>query len=414
MKKYFKRLLASIGRMLARLFNVGIPLKVVLILVLLVGGLAVGLTYSGMMKKVGGKDDYAEAMRYIEIKDAVADNYIDAADREKMGQSAAAAMVSGLGDKWSYYMTPDEYKSYKLSSANEYSGIGMSIAKEENGSFRVVSVNAGSAAAEAGVSAGMIITDVDGESLRGMSEDEVRTLIRSKLNSKFQLEINNQYNLDVDCTNFNSNAVLSRLEKTGAVYVQVKNFEAGSGQAAVDAIEYFMAQGADSCVLDLRNNAGGLSEEVRILLDYLLPEGRLFSEVSKDGSAEVSNSDGMWIQFPMVVLINGGTFRESELCAAVLKEYRRATLMGESTSGSTRSQETIPLADGSAIRLSTRSYLTPNGTDISKVGGVVPDMIVFNSDESATGTTEGTTGGDSGTASISADEQLMTALKYLS
>ena len=88
--------------------------------------------------------------------------------------------------------------------------------------------------------------------------------------------------------------------------------------------------------------------------------------------------------------------------------------MGESSSGSTRSQETIPLADGSAIRLSTRSYLTANGTDISKVGGVVPDMIVFNSDESATGTTEGTTGGEAGTASISADDQLMAALKYLS
>ena len=294
MKKYFKRLLASIGRMLARLFNVGIPLKVVLILVLLVGGLAVGLTYSGMMKKVGGKDDYAEAMRYIEIKDAVADNYIDAADREKMGQSAAAAMVSGLGDKWSYYMTPDEYKSYKLSSANEYSGIGMSIAKEENGSFRVVSVNAGSAAAEAGVSAGMIITDVDGESLRGMSEDEVRTLIRSKLNSKFTLGVQGG-ELTVDCKRTHQSAVNYRKEKTDAGYVQIYNFEAGS-----------------------------------------------------------------------------------------------------------------------AIRLSTKSYLTPNHVDISANGGVVPEMIIYNSDPSTAGTTLGTTGGAQGTASTSNDEQLMAALTFLS
>ena len=312
-------------------------------------------------------------------------------------------------------MTADEYRTYQLSSSNDYSDIGMSLVKDEAlGGFQVIAIYPGSPAAWAGVTQGMLITAVDGQKVASFSTDQVRTLIRSKLNSKFQLEINNQYNVEVDCANFNADAVVARLEKTGAAYIQIKNFEAGSGQAAVDAIEYFMAQGADSCVLDLRNNAGGLADEVAVLLDYLLPEGRMFSEVSKDGSAVASDSDGMWIQFPMVVLINGGTFRESELCAAVLKEYQRAVLMGESTSGSTRSQETIPLADGSAIRLSTRSYLTPNGTDISKVGGVVPDMIVFNSDESATGTTEGTTGGEAGTASTSADEQLMAALKYLS
>ena len=88
--------------------------------------------------------------------------------------------------------------------------------------------------------------------------------------------------------------------------------------------------------------------------------------------------------------------------------------MGEPTTGKTRTQETIVLSDGSAIRLSTHSYLTANGVDIAKNGGVVPDMIVYNSDESATGTTEGTTGGEDGTASISADDQLMAALRYVS
>ena len=144
------------------------------------------------------------------------------------------------------------------------------------------------------------------------------------------------------------------------------------------------------------------------------PSGRIFSEVGKDGKEIVTTSDGMCIQFPMAVLINTGTFREAELCAAVLKEFQWATVVGVPTTGNTRSQETIELADGSAIRLSTRSYLTPNGVDISGAGGVVPDMIVYNSDESATGTTEGTTGGEDGTASVSADDQLMAALRYLS
>jgi carboxyl-terminal processing protease len=414
MKNLFKRFLGGIGRFFYRLFNVGIPLKVVLILLVLVGGLAVGLTYSKMMKKVGGKEDYDEAMRYIEIKDAVQDHYIDEVDRSRMGQSAAAAMISGLGDKWSYFMTPDEYKSYKLSSANEYSGIGMSISKEENGYFRVISVNAGSAAADAGVAAGMILNSVDGESIRNLSEDQARTLIRSKLNGKFTLGVSGGEELTVDCTRTHQSAVNYRKEKTDAGYVQIYNFEAGSAQEAIDAIEALLEQNIVALCIDLRGNPGGLASETQKLLDYLLPSGTLFYTADRKGNEEEARSDSMCIQLPMVVLINGETYAEAEVFAACMQEYQWATLFGETTTGSTRDQETVELSDGSAIRLSTKSYLTPNRVDISTQGGVVPDMILYNSDPNTAGTTQGTTGGEQGTASVSNDDQLMSALTFLS
>ncbi len=414
MKKYFKRFLASLGALIGRLFNIGIPLKVVLLLVLLVGGVAVGLTYSKMMKKVGGKADFEEAMRYIEIKDVVSENYIDETDRTRMGQSAASAMVSGLGDKWSYYMSPDEYRSYKLSSANEYSGIGMSISKEESGYFRVISVNAGSAAAEAGVSAGMIINSVDGENIRDLSEDEARTLIRSKLNSKFTLGISGGTELTVDCKRTHQSAVNYRKEKTDAGYVQIYNFEAGSAQESIDAIEALLEQNIVALCIDLRGNPGGLASEIEALLDYLLPAGTVFYTTDRQGHEKAASSDSMCIQLPMVVLINGETYAEAEVFAAAMQEYQWATLFGETTTGSTRDQETIELSDGSAIRLSTKSYLTPNRVDISTNGGVVPEMIIYNSDPNSAGTTLGTTGGAQGTASVSNDEQLMAALTFLS
>lgn len=414
MSKLFKRMLSSLGRALSRLFNIGIPLKVMLILLILVGGLAVGLTYSKMMKKVGGKEDFDEAMRYIEIKDAISDHYIDETDRAKMGQSAAAAMVAGLGDKWSYFMTPDEYASYKLSSANEYSGIGMSLSKEESGYFRVISVNAGSSAAEAGVSAGMILTSVDGQNIRYMSEDEARTLIRSRLNTKFTLGVSGGNELTVDCKKSHQSAVVYRKEKTDAGYVQILNFEAGSAQEAKAAIEKLLEQNIVALCIDLRGNPGGLANEAKELLDYLLPSGTLFYTVDRNGKETAAISDGMCIQLPTVLLINGETYAEAEVFAAAMQEYQWATLFGESSSGSTRDQETIELSDGSAIRLSTKSYLTPNRVDISVRGGVVPDMIIYNSDPNSAGTTLGTTGGQQGTASVSNDEQLMAALTYLS
>ena len=416
MSNLFRRFFRRIGRFISGFFRIGIQLRVVVLLLVLCCGAVYALTYTRMIRQVGGKDDYDEAMRYVEIKSLLDDSFIDPVDRRAMGDSAAAAMVAGLGDAWSYYMTADEFRTYQLSSSNDYSDIGMSFVKDDTtGGFQVISVYPGSPAAWAGLGAGMVITGVDGQSISGLTVDEMRTLIRTKLNTKFILEVSGGTgSIEVDCTNANANAVTYRMEKTGAGYIQITNFEAGSGEAAVSAVESLMGQGAVAFVLDLRNNPGGLTTEVATLLDYLLPGGTLFSEVSKNGEQKVTESDVMCIQFPMVVLVNSGTFREAELCAAVLQEYQWATIMGEATTGNTRSQETIVLSDGSAIRLSTHSYLTPKGVDISKNGGVVPDSIVFNSDESATGTTQGTTGGEDGTASTSADEQLMAALRLLS
>lgn len=409
------RILIGIGRLISAFFNIRIKLKyVILVLILLVGG-SVFYTRKTMIENVGGKDNYNEAMRYIEIKDVIQNKFIDEVDRESLGDSAAAAMVSGLNDRWSYFMSSNEYQTYQLYSTTEYENIGMSIKEYDGGGFQVISVNTSSPAAWAGLSSGMVITSVDGVDIRKNTLDEVRTLIRSKLNGKFSLGIGNGKTvIDVDCTGTYVSAVHSRLEKTQAGYVQILNFEAGSGQDAIDAIESLMNQGAIALVIDLRNNAGGLVSEVTTFLDYLLPNTTLFYEVDKEGHREGYTSDSMCIQLPMVVLINEQSFSEAELCAAVLQENAWATILGEATSGRTRTQETVQLSDGSAIRLSTGTYVTAKGTDISANGGVVPNYIVYNSNAAAAGTTQGTTGGEDGTASISDDEQLMQALKMLS
>lgn len=415
MGNIFRRMLESLGFFFSAFFNIRLKLKYVLLFCILLGGGIYAWTYTTMLNNVGGKEDYAEAMRYIQIKDIVDEEFIAPVDRVAMGNAAAAAMVSSLGDSWSKFMSAEEYKTFQLSASNEYSDIGMSLMKNEEGKgFQVISVNPDSPAARGGLGAGMIITAVDGEKIGSYTLDQVRTLIRSKMNTKFSLEVSGQDSLAVDCTGLSSGSVTYRLEKTGAGYIQLSNFEAGSGQAAVDAVEDLMSQGAVSLVIDLRRNPGGLATELAIFLDYLLPGGRLFSEMDKNGDEIVTESDGMCVQLPMCVLINEETFREAELCAAVLKEFQWATLMGVSTTGNTRTQETIELDDGTAIRLSTHSYLTPKGMDISANGGVVPDLTVYNTDASTTGTTEGTTGGEDGTASISGDQQLMQALKFLS
>ena len=408
------RLMNAVVNVLTAILNIRIRFKYVLLAFIIFVGGAIGITYKHMLDLVGGKDDFDEAKRYIEIKDVVEEQYIDEVSRQTLGDYAAAAMVSGLADKWSYYMSADEYKTYQLNSANEYSGIGMSIMKQDDGSFQVVSVNADSPAGLAGLGAGDVITAVDGEDITSMSLDEARKLIRSKMNGKFTLGLGRKNSIEVDCSSVYQSAVNYRLEKTEAGYIQLLNFEAGSGDDAIAAVEDLLNQGAVALCIDLRGNPGGLDTECAKFLDYLLPNGTLFIETDKQGNEKVTTSDGMCIQLPMCVLVNAETFGEAEVCAAVLQEYQWATGLGEATTGKTRTQETIPLEDGSALRLATGTYLTGNRTDISAKGGVVPDLILYNSDASATGTTEGTVGESTGVGASSNDEQLMQALKLLS
>ena len=416
MQSLGNRLLSAIAQFFSAIFNIRIKLKFVLIAFILIISDAVAYTYYTMLNNVGGKEDYAEAMRYIEIKDVIDENFIDAVDIKSLGDYAAAAMVSGLNDPWSKYMSSDEYKTYQLSSANEYQDIGISMLKDENGGgFQVIGVNPTSPAALAGLTTGMYITSVDDEDITKYTLEEARTAIRSRMNGKFTLGFGRgQSPIEVDCSAVYTSAVNARMEKTEAGYVQISNFEAGSSQDAINAIEDLLNQGAIALCIDLRNNPGGLRGEVASFLDYLLPNGVLFAEMDKNGKQDVVQSDGMCIQLPMCVLVNAGTFAEAELCAAVLQEYNWATILGEATTGKTRTQETITLSDGSALQLSTGTYVTGNGNDISRNGGVVPDVITYNSDASATGTTQGTTGESTGTASVSADQQLMAALTLLS
>ncbi len=406
------RILAPVGRAIRRIFNIGIPLKITLVLLILAVGGVYGWTSSSMMRAMGGKSDYDEAKRYIEIKDVVENNFIDAVDRSAMGNSAAAAMISGLGDQWSSFMSADEYRTFQMSSANEYSGIGMSILKTPSGGFQITQVNPGSPAAWAGLGANMVIVGVDDVDVRGMDTDEVRTMIRSRLNKVFTLTIDGQKDpIKVDCSTTYVSPVSYKVDRTGAGIITISNFEAGSAEDSITAIETLLGQGVSGFVIDLRNNPGGLVEEAHKLLDYLLPQGELFYSATKNGKLDVYSSDNQCLKTNFRIIINNHTYSEAEVFANVMQEYQWAALVGETTSGKTRTQQTIELADGSAIRLSTKSYRTAGGRDISREGGVVPDTIIYNT---VTESIDASFNDGNGTASYNDDAQMREALRQLS
>lgn len=367
-------------------FNKKVKLSSLIIVCLVVALLVAVGVYMLVMGQFGSRDAFLDAQKYVEIEKLIEDNFIGDTDSDKMFNSAAAAMVRSLGDKWSYYMNAEEYEAYKLSSANEYAGIGVSVRLNDDGRVEVVSVSSGTPAASAGISAGQYIVSVDGQATEGMSLTEVQTLIRSLLNKDFDMVIadqkGNESTVTLNCEVIHKSSVSHKLLDNKVGYVKITDFEAGSGDEAIESIEYLISIGASSIIFDLRDNPGGLLSELIKVLDYILPEGEIFVSVDRDGQETVTNSDKTCLKYKMAVLVNADTYSAAEFFAAALQEYNWATIVGERTTGKSRSQITIETGDGCAVHLSTRQYLTPNRVDLVEAGGVAPDVEILNTDSS--------------------------------
>ena len=342
------------------------------------------LTYVAAIGGFGSKQYLEDARRYVEIEKIIDQNYIGDADYNELYNAAAAAMVKSIGDKWSYFMSAEEYEAYKLSSSNEYSGIGLSVKLNDSGEFEVFSVEESSPAASAGIAVGDLITAIDGEAVSDKTLEDVSLLIRSKVNKDFPITIErggDTKTVTVACEIIYKNPVSSRLLDGNIGYIKISNFEAGSSENTKKAIEQLIQTGATSFIFDVRNNPGGLLTELVDLLDYILPEGDLFISVDKEGHETVQTSDKVSLKNKMIVLVNGNSYSAAEFFAAALQEYNWATVVGEQTTGKARSQITLELSDGSAVHISTHKYLTPNRVDLAETGGVTPDVAVAQADE---------------------------------
>ena len=369
------------GRVVKAFFGIKIRFWALILACVLCVGVTYGLTVQRERGRIGSEENYSQAMKYLEIKNVIDEKYVGTVNEENVSAAAFDAMVSALGDQWSYYMSPSEYSAYKLYSANQYVGLGVQVDKDaETGGLKITGVNSGTPADNAGLEAGDIILAVAGTDITGMTVGDARSFISSNLGESVKLKIRdkdgNESELSVNCELIYTSPVTYRMLSGSIGYVQILNFDSGAADAAVKAIETLLGQGALGFVFDLRTNPGGLLSELTALLDYLLPSGNIFISVDKAGNQTPTESDSVCLDMPMAVLVNADTYSAAEFFAAALQDYNWAEIVGERTTGKSRSQQTIELSDGSAVHLSTARYLTPAGIDLAEQGGLIPDQEV--------------------------------------
>lgn len=321
-----------------------------------------------------------------QLEDLILDKYIGEADRTAMEDAAAEAMVGALGDRWSYYLSAEEYQDYQEQMANAYVGIGVTIQQREDGKgLNVVAVTAGGSAEEAGVLAGDVIIGVDGRSIADMRTSDVKNLIRGKEGTTVNLTVlRGAVELEITVTRkqIQTPVATAALLDHNIGLITIENFDSRCADETIAAIESLLEQGAEKLIFDVRYNPGGYKSELVKVLDYLLPEGLLFRSEYYNGKIQDDMSDADCLDVPMAVLVNGSSYSAAEFFAAALREYDRAVIIGEQTCGKGYFQNTFRLKDGSAVGLSVGKYYTPKGVSLAGVG-ITPDVVREVDDETA-------------------------------
>ena len=343
------------------------------------------------------------------LETLIEERFIGEADTEAMEDAAAAAMVKATGDRWSYYISAEDYDAHREQEENAYVGVGITIQQQgDDSGFLIVMVTDGSPAKEAGIEVNDLLIGVEDQDVRGMTTDEVGLLVKGEEGTKVSLTVlrkGENLTLSVERRRIEQPVAKGELLENGIGLVRVYNFDARCADETIAAIEQLRAEGARKLIFDVRNNPGGFAEELVKLLDYLLPEGDLFRSVSFDGTEKVDTSDEKYLDMPMAVLVNGNSYSAAEFFAAALQEYEAAVVVGEPTVGKGYYQQTIPLGDGSAVALSTGKYFTPKGNSLAEKG-ITPTVRVDVDEETAAAIYYGT-------SKPAEDPQLQAAIKAL-
>lgn len=312
------------------------------------------------------------------LADVIDQLYYEDVDKEDLVEGLYKGLLEGVGDPYTAYYTPEEYKELMISATSSLSGIG--IVMQQDPDTMQVSVNyvyEGSPAEKAGILAGDLIVQAEDVMATSMELSEFATHIRGDEGTTVHLKLyrygKGYLELDVERAIIDVPTLKGEMLDDGIGYIRIAEFGEKTAEEFADAVSELEAQGMTAMIVDLRNNPGGMVDSVTKLLDQILPEGVVVWTEDKNGNKKEYTSDAACLDYPMAVLINENSASSSEIFAGAIRDYDYGTLIGTKTFGKGIVQSIRRLADGSAIKLTTSRYFTPNGQNIHGEG-IEPDI----------------------------------------
>jgi carboxyl-terminal processing protease len=338
----------------------------------------------GSTANAAGSETYRQIAIFGDIFERVRAQYVTPPDEKSLVESAINGMLTSL-DPHSSYLNPEAAKDMRVQTKGEFGGLGIEVTME-NELVKVITPIDDTPAARAGVLAGDLIAQIDGEEVRGMTLADAVEKMRGLVNTPIELTLirqgaDNPIKVKIVRDIIKVKAVKFRSEEDVG-YLKITSFTEKTFDDLRAAIESIRKDVPDDklkgYVLDLRLNPGGLLDQAVSVSDAFLDRGEIVSTRGRDPK-DVTRFDSrpgdMLDGKPVIVLINGGSASASEIVAGALQDHKRATVVGTQSFGKGSVQTIIPLAENGALRLTTALYYTPAGKSIQGKG-ITPDIKI--------------------------------------
>jgi carboxyl-terminal processing protease len=350
-----------------------------LLISLLVCG-ALFLNGNGGEVKADTDEVYKNIEVFTEVLRQIEENYVEPQDPQELIYGAIKGMVRSL-DPHSAFMTKDEYSELMMETKGSFTGIGIEITIKDN-ILTVVSPIEGTPAYKAGIKSGDKIIKIGDESTKDISMMEAVKKIRGPKGTKVKLTIVREWAekpLEISITRdvIPLKSVRHYFLTPQIGYARVSNFQSHTADDLSSALEELEEdRKLKGLILDLRNNPGGLLSQAEGVSDLFLDSGVIVSTKGRVPSQEretMAHKDKEPRNYPIIVLVNGGSASAAEIVAGALQDNKRGLVLGTRTFGKGSVQTILPLSDGTALRLTTARYYTPSGKSI-QLSGITPDI----------------------------------------
>jgi len=375
--------------------------------ILMLGGAIVGILISINLPVFADKTKSStlpieELRTFAEVYGRIKSDYVEPIEDKKLINEALNGMLSGL-DPHSTFLDLDHFKDLEMGTTGEFGGLGIEVGMQD-GFVLVISPIEDTPAYKAGLKSGDLIMKLDSTDVKGLTLNEAVKLMRGKPSTTIKLQIlrkgvNSPFELKVTRAKIKTKSVKAKLIEPNYAYIRITQFQERTGEDLAKALKKLRAENKfafNGIILDMRNNPGGLLNSSVAVSAAFLKEGQLvvYTEGrAPDSKMNLTTSPENFIRnnseknnylkklpadiknTPMVVLINNGSASASEIVAGALQDHKRALVVGTRSFGKGSVQSILPMANGTAIKLTTARYFTPNGRSIQGKG-IVPDVVV--------------------------------------
>ena len=336
----------------------------------------IALVSGGWLLQQGtaNEDAYTQSKLLDEVLRLVAERYVEETEPAELYRMAIDGLLTELGDPYTDFLDRDEWKDLQLSTTGNYGGLGIRI-DEQDGWITVVAVLPNTPAEKRGLITGDRIVEVDGESAEGWSTNDAVQVLRGPKGSAVQLlvmrpGVDRPIEVEIERDEIHVVSVKSFMVDDDVGFVRLEQFSRAARGEVQSAIDQLLSQGAESFILDLRSNPGGLLEEGIAVADLFLPRGvevvETRSRNKSENQAYGAPSAEQYPGLPLVVLVNPYSASASEIVAGALQDHDRGLIIGTTTFGKGLVQTLYPLSGGNYLKMTTARWFTPSGRSIQK------------------------------------------------